>query len=70
MRTIGVLHDIGYAHVETGLDALDGAKHLAKQGFSPTVCNLVLHHSASTLEVRRDVAARVGGLLWTQEKVK
>lgn len=45
-----VLHDIGYAHVETGFHALDGARFLARQGFSTPVCHLVAHHSASTYE--------------------
>jgi hypothetical protein len=45
-----VLHDIGYGHVETGFHPLDGARFLARVGFSPAVCNLVLHHSASTYE--------------------
>jgi hypothetical protein len=45
-----VLHDIGYGHVETGFHPLDGARFLAREGFSPTVCHLVVHHSASTYE--------------------
>ena len=45
-----VLHDIGYGHVETGLHPLDGARFLTRAGFSPVVCNLVAHHSASTYE--------------------
>ena len=45
-----VLHDIGYGHPDTGLHALDGARFLAAEGFSAIVCNLVVHHSASTLE--------------------
>ena len=45
-----VLHDIGYGHVETGFHPLDGARFLAREGFSPVVCNLVAHHSASTYE--------------------
>lgn len=45
-----VLHDIGYAHPDTGLHALDGARFLAAEGFSPVVCNLVAHHTASTYE--------------------
>ena len=44
------LHDIGYGHVDTGLHPLDGARFLAGLGFSPVVCNLVVHHSASTFE--------------------
>lgn len=45
-----VLHDVGYSHQDTGLHALDGARFLRAQGFSPVVCNLVLNHSASTYE--------------------
>lgn len=44
------LHDIGYAHLDTGLHALDGARFLAEQGFSTVVCNLVARHSVSELE--------------------
>ena len=45
-----VLHDIGYAHPDTGLHAVDGARFLAAEDFSPAVCNLVAHHTASTYE--------------------
>lgn len=45
-----VLHDIGYAHPDIDLHALDGARFLAAQGFSRVVCNLVAHHTASTYE--------------------
>jgi hypothetical protein len=45
-----VLHDVGYAHVETGFHPLDGARYLARVGYSSAVCCLVVHHSASTLE--------------------
>jgi hypothetical protein len=45
-----VLHDIGYGHVETGFHPLDGARFLAREGFSAVVCHLVAHHSASTYE--------------------
>lgn len=48
--TAAVLHDIGYAHPDSDLHALDGARFLRAQGFSPVVCNLVLNHSASTYE--------------------
>lgn len=44
------LHDIGYAHRDTGFHALDGARFLASQSFSTVVCNLVAHHSASEIE--------------------
>lgn len=46
----GVLHDVGYGHGVTGFHPLDGARFLRGRGFSPAVCNLVLHHSASTVE--------------------
>jgi hypothetical protein len=45
-----VLHDIGYGHVDTRLHAVDGARFLARQGFSAVVCHLVAHHTASTVE--------------------
>lgn len=44
------LHDLGYGHVDTGFHPLDGARQLARLGFSEVVCNLVVHQSASTLE--------------------
>jgi len=44
------LHDIGYGYPTTGFHALDGARHLAEAGYSPLVCHLVVHHSASGLE--------------------
>ena len=50
LGTAAVLHDIGYGHVDTGLHALDGARLLAGLGFSRVVCNLVVHHMASTFE--------------------
>lgn len=50
LTTAPVLHDIGYGHFDTGLHALDGARFLAGRSFSPVVCNLVVHHSASTIE--------------------
>lgn len=50
LAAAAVLHDIGYGHVETGFHPLDGARFLARQGFSPVVCNLVVHHSGSTFE--------------------
>jgi len=45
-----VLHDVGYGHPATGFHPLDGARFLATQGFSQTVCHLVVHHSGSTFE--------------------
>jgi hypothetical protein len=50
LEVAAVLHDIGYAYTETDFHALDGARFLARQGFSKVVCHLVVHHSASTLE--------------------
>ena len=44
------LHDIGYAHKQTGFHALDGARFLASMGFGTNVCNLVVQHSASQIE--------------------
>lgn len=44
------LHDIGYGHVDTGFHPLDGARYLARNGFSRVICNLVAHHSVSILE--------------------
>lgn len=44
------LHDIGYGHPVSGFHPLDGARFLAKAGFSATVCHLVAHHTASTYE--------------------
>ena len=50
LAAAAVLHDIGYGHVVTGCHPLDGARFLAAEGFSRTVCKLVAHHSASTVE--------------------
>lgn len=44
------LHDIGYAHRDSGFHALDGARFLASRGFSTIVCDLVARHSASEIE--------------------
>jgi len=44
------LHDIGYAHRETGFHALDGARFLASNGFNNAVCDLVARHSVSEVE--------------------
>ncbi|WP_375430169.1 HD domain-containing protein [uncultured Friedmanniella sp.] len=48
--TAGTLHDIGYGYPDTGFHPLDGARLLAREGFSPVVCSLVLRHSASMIE--------------------
>ena len=50
LLTAATLHDIGYAHRVTGFHALDGARYLAREGFSRSVCALVALHSASPLE--------------------
>jgi hypothetical protein len=50
LHVAATLHDIGYAYPETDFHALDGARFLARHGFSRAVCHLVVHHSASTLE--------------------
>ena len=46
----GTLHDIGYGHPTSGFHPIDGARYLAKLGFSSLVCHLVAHHSASSDE--------------------
>ena len=46
----GTLHDIGYGHPMSGFHPIDGARYLAKLGFSDLVCHLVAHHSASSDE--------------------
>ena len=48
--TAATLHDIGYAHPVMDFHPLDGAQFLQGLGFSPVVCHLVAHHSASTFE--------------------
>ncbi len=48
--TAATLHDIGYAHSRLDFHPLDGAGFLTRHGFSPVVCHLVAHHSASTYE--------------------
>lgn len=48
--TAATLHDIGYAHPVLDFHPLDGAGFLQDLGFSPVVCHLVAHHSASTFE--------------------
>ena len=58
--TAATLHDIGYAHSVLDFHPLDGAAYLADLGFSSTVCHLVAHHSASTVEAEErgiDLAA-------------
>ena len=58
--TAATLHDIGYGRPKLGFHPLDGATYLAELGFSPVVCHLVAHHSASTVEAEErgiDLAA-------------
>lgn len=58
--TAATLHDIGYGHSVLDFHPLDGAAYLAELGFSPVVCHLVAHHSASTFEAEErgiDLAA-------------
>lgn len=60
LMTAATLHDVGYAHVDTGLHALDGARFLRREGFSPVICRLVLCHTASHVEAEErgiDLAA-------------
>lgn len=57
--TAACLHDIGHGHPVTGHHALDGAKYLAAQGFSQSVCHVVAYHCASTVE------AEVRGIHWS-----
>ena len=64
LTAAAVLHDVGYGHVETGFHPLDGARFLARAGFSAVVCNLVVHHSASTYEVDQDLSAAHAVLWW------
>ncbi|MET8092105.1 HDIG domain-containing metalloprotein [Micromonospora sp. NPDC005220] len=46
------LHDIGYAPsiLDTGFHALDGARWLLRQGFTPRLAGLVAHHSCASYE--------------------
>ncbi|MET8834569.1 HD domain-containing protein [Micromonospora sp. NPDC004540] len=46
------LHDIGYAPaiVDTGFHALDGARWLMRQGFTPRLAGLVANHSCASYE--------------------
>lgn len=44
------LHDVGYAHQDSGFHPLDGARLLASRGYSAAVCHLVAHHTASLVE--------------------
>ncbi|MEV6929666.1 HDIG domain-containing metalloprotein [Dactylosporangium sp. NPDC051485] len=46
------LHDLGYAPdlVDTGMHAIDGARHLQRCGYPRRVIALVAHHSGSRFE--------------------
>jgi hypothetical protein len=46
------LHDLGYAPevADTGLHALDGARWLVREGFSPRLAGLVANHSCAYYE--------------------
>lgn len=50
LRTAALLHDIGYAHPDTGFHPIDGARWLHQAGYSPLVCHLVATHTAAHLE--------------------
>ncbi len=49
------LHDIGYAPelAVTGLHALDGAQYLAGAAWPSSLCCLVAHHSAASVEAEQ-----------------
>lgn len=46
------LHDIGYAPelVDTGMHAIDGARHLRRTGWDERIVSMVAHHSCAVLE--------------------
>jgi putative nucleotidyltransferase with HDIG domain len=46
------LHDIGYAPqlVDTGMHAIDGARHLRRCGWDERIVSMVAHHSCAILE--------------------
>lgn len=48
----GWLHDIGYAPglVDTGMHAIDGARHLRRTGWDERIVSMVAHHSCAVLE--------------------
>ena len=48
------VHDIGYADElrDTGFHPIDGARYLQSVGWSPTICNLVAHHSGARFVAR------------------
>lgn len=51
VEAIGVLHDIGYAHPQTGMHSIDGARVLYEAGAPREVCTQVAHHSTAIWEV-------------------
>lgn len=56
------LHDIGYASelVDTGMHAIDGARHLRRQGWDERIVSMVAHHSCAVLEAEeREVSAEL-----------
>ena len=52
--TAALLHDIGYSPLiaSTGWHPLDGARWLHRHGWPPTICRLVMWHTASWHEGR------------------
>lgn len=46
------LHDVGYATelVDTGMHAIDGARHLRRTGWDERILSMVAHHSCALLE--------------------
>jgi len=52
--TAALLHDIGYSPIiaSTGWHPLDGARWLHQHGWPPTICRLVMWHTASWHEGR------------------
>lgn len=48
----GWLHDIGYAPGlrDTGMHAIDGARHLRRSGWDERIVSIVAHHSRAILE--------------------
>ena len=58
------LHDIGYATelVDTGMHAIDGARHLRRTGWDERIVSMVAHHSCAVLEAEeRGLGAELAG---------
>ena len=56
------LHDIGYAPalVDTGMHAIDGARHLRRTGWDERIVSMVAHHSCALLEAEeRDLSSEL-----------